>query len=65
MLVLTQVEDGVLNSAVFKFCVSSKFSGASPVISQSQFINIVSPRFGISLLKQISSEDVLEVSHLY
>jgi hypothetical protein len=39
------------------FVCRSVFSGVSITVLQSQFINIGSLRFVVSLLKQISSED--------
>jgi hypothetical protein len=54
----TPVKDGVLwERGVSSFVCESMFSSVSLTILQSQFINIISPRFVISLLKQISSEE--------
>jgi hypothetical protein len=53
----TPVKDGVLEERSFKsFVCKMVFSGVALSV-ESHFINITSPRFVISLLKQISCEE--------
>jgi hypothetical protein len=58
MLVLNSSERWRVERARFSsFVCKSVFSGVSLAILQSQYINIISLRFVISLLKQMSSDD--------